>query len=268
MELFAISFIATLALFGGIIGHAAYKDMKEEEKRLEKEKEEKEAKEKKARNSPYLKSRRNRALAGIIALVIKSDKVISLDEIDQALAYIKRYYTGSDYKEIIRLLKISLKINNEKFVKQSCIWLRQTLVYSECIALVEFLYGIACASKNINKAEWGLLYSIMDRLGLESDDIDYLSRKYSVFYVQEKVQRQSASATTELSVEGSSREAQVANAYRLLGLDFGATADEVKSAFRRLARKYHPDTVQDEELKNVLSEKFKEISMAYKLLTE
>ena len=108
----------------------------------------------------------------------------------------------------------------------------------------------------------------MDRLGLESDDIDYLSRKYSVFYVQEKVKRQSASATTELSVEGSSREAQVANAYRLLGLDFGATADEVKSAFRRLARKYHPDTVQDEELKNVLSEKFKEISMAYKLLTE
>ena len=35
-----------------------------------------------------------------------------------------------------------------------------------------------------------------------------------------------------------------------------------------MAKKYHPDTVQDENLKNILSEKFKEISMAYKLLTE
>ncbi|MCQ2207698.1 MAG: hypothetical protein MJZ02_05705 [Paludibacteraceae bacterium] len=33
-------------------------------------------------------------------------------------------------------------------------------------------------------------------------------------------------------------------------------------------RRYHPDTVQDEEMKLVLTEKFKEISLAYSFLTK
>lgn len=51
------------------------------------------------------------------------------------------------------------------------------------------------------------------------------------------------------------------NYYDVLGVKKDATADEIKKAFRRLARKHHPDTGGDEE-------KFKEINQAYEVLSD
>ncbi len=51
--------------------------------------------------------------------------------------------------------------------------------------------------------------------------------------------------------------------YQVLGLKKTASAAEIKSAYRKLARKYHPDLNKDD--KNA-AEKFKEISSAYDIL--
>ncbi|MEO6846641.1 MAG: J domain-containing protein [Chthoniobacterales bacterium] len=51
--------------------------------------------------------------------------------------------------------------------------------------------------------------------------------------------------------------------YETLGVSKTATADEMKSAFRKLARKFHPDTAKD---KKAAEEKFKEINEAYEVL--
>ena len=42
--------------------------------------------------------------------------------------------------------------------------------------------------------------------------------------------------------------------------------NEVKAAYRMLAKKYHPDMVQDELLKTVYAQKFKAVNDAYKHL--
>lgn len=53
--------------------------------------------------------------------------------------------------------------------------------------------------------------------------------------------------------------------YQLLGVNKGATQDEIKKAYRKLAIKYHPDKNQGDKDAEV---KFKEISEAYEALSD
>ena len=56
-------------------------------------------------------------------------------------------------------------------------------------------------------------------------------------------------------------------AYKTLGLQEGASENEVKKAYRRLAMKHHPDRATDRDKKSA-EEKFKEIGDAYKILRD
>lgn len=51
--------------------------------------------------------------------------------------------------------------------------------------------------------------------------------------------------------------------YAVLGILPNATDDEVKAAYRALARKYHPDKYSDNPLSELAQEKMKEINEAY-----
>jgi DnaJ-class molecular chaperone len=51
--------------------------------------------------------------------------------------------------------------------------------------------------------------------------------------------------------------------YRILGVDRKADAKTIKSAYRRLARKYHPDVAKGKD-----TERFKEINEAYEVLSD
>ena len=56
--------------------------------------------------------------------------------------------------------------------------------------------------------------------------------------------------------------------YTVLGVDPGASDDEVKKAYRDLARKYHPDNYQNNPLADLAEEKMKEINEAYDAITK
>lgn len=56
--------------------------------------------------------------------------------------------------------------------------------------------------------------------------------------------------------------------YEVLGVSQNATDEEVKKAYRNLARKYHPDNYQDNPLADLAEEKMKEINEAYDLITK
>lgn len=53
--------------------------------------------------------------------------------------------------------------------------------------------------------------------------------------------------------------------YKILGLKKNATDAEIKKEYRKLAKKYHPDVNQNDE---VASNKFKEINEAYEVLSD
>ena len=53
--------------------------------------------------------------------------------------------------------------------------------------------------------------------------------------------------------------------YEVLGINKSATADQIKSAYRKLAVKYHPDKNPDDK---AAEEKFKEASEAYHVYSQ
>ena len=54
--------------------------------------------------------------------------------------------------------------------------------------------------------------------------------------------------------------------YKILNIPPSATDEEVKKAYRELARKYHPDNYHDNPLADLAQEKMKEINEAYELI--
>ncbi|TMG83431.1 MAG: J domain-containing protein, partial [Betaproteobacteria bacterium] len=52
--------------------------------------------------------------------------------------------------------------------------------------------------------------------------------------------------------------------YAILGVERGASAEDIKKAYRKLARKYHPDVSKEPNAE----EKFKEMAEAYETLKD
>lgn len=56
--------------------------------------------------------------------------------------------------------------------------------------------------------------------------------------------------------------------YQVLDVSQNATEDEIKSAYRKLVKKYHPDNYADSPLADLAEEKMKEINEAYENIME
>ncbi|HEX2939175.1 MAG TPA: J domain-containing protein [Ruminiclostridium sp.] len=56
--------------------------------------------------------------------------------------------------------------------------------------------------------------------------------------------------------------------YKVLGVSPNASDEEIKAAYRMLAKKYHPDAYANNPLADLASEKMKEINMAYDQITK
>ena len=58
------------------------------------------------------------------------------------------------------------------------------------------------------------------------------------------------------------------NPYEVLGVSPSASQEEIRAAYMKLVKKYHPDRYQDSALKEQAEEKMKKINAAYDMLTK
>jgi len=124
------------------------------------------------------------------------------------------------------------------------------LNYDTKLVMLEFLFQIAYSDFHFSYEEEEILNIIAERLYIRKQDQDYVRARY----------RQQGKPS------GPSKSDEYY--YQVLGLHYGASQEEIKKAYRRLVRKYHPDVVAHlgEEFKQVNEKKLKNITDAYEHL--
>jgi DnaJ like chaperone protein len=176
-------------------------------------------------------------LLSLCSIVIKADGQVSQQEMD----YVRQYFLSTYGKEkanaIFRTFNEVIK-KREISAERICNYMTERTRYEVRLQLVHFLFGIAQADGLVSPAEIDKLREIAGYLRLGATDFESIK----AMFVR-----------------------SVDTAYTILEIDRSATNEEVKRAYRTMAKKYHPDRVntQDEAIRKGAEEKFKQVQMAY-----
>lgn len=198
------------------------------------------------------------------AAVMKSDGRLMKSE----LYYVRNFLIqnlGSDraHEALLNLREILQKEYNLTTV---CNSFRSHSTLSERLLMLKFLFGVAAADEQITAEELAVIQSISDQCGIPQNHFESLKAMYmGRFYTYE------SSSNTYNNRDYSSRNynyrssSGLENDYKILGISPDATDEEVKKAFRTLAKEHHPDKVSHlgEDMRKAAEEKFARLNEAY-----
>lgn len=176
------------------------------------------------------------SLLVLASIIIKADGKVDPKELD----FVRRQFVGMYGQEkannAFQLFKGMMK--KQVSSRQVCIQIRQHMPHASRLQLLHFLFGIAKADGQVADVEVEEIKKIAGYLYINPSDFESIK---AMFYNASE------------------------NNYKILEITKSATNDEVKKAYRRMAKKYHPDKVQDlgeAHLKGA-KEKFQSIQNAY-----
>ena len=191
--------------------------------------------------------------------------VVLLVNILVKIAQADGHFTKAELRTILNFFQYTLRYNQDQlyWVKQLIKEARDSqtdmaalleefrtsFAYEPRLILLELIYQILYTKQPPLESELRQAREIARVLEISPYDQRTIEAKYTYRQRQE-----SASAVT--------LEEQY---YAVLGLEKGASFDEIKKAYRKLSMQYHPDKVGHlgDEFKGVAEEKMKEINVAY-----
>ena len=176
-------------------------------------------------------------LLALASILIKVDGKVSKQELD----YVRNYFVSAYGKE---RANATFKIFNDNINKKGISSLtisnlfNSLLRYESKLQVIHFLFGIAKADGNVSNAELQKLLELSNLLKLSMSDFESIK---AMFFDQ------------------------VGSAYKILEIDKSVSDSKVKSAYRDLAKKHHPDKVQHlgKAYVKAAQEKFQKIQKAY-----
>lgn len=176
------------------------------------------------------------SLLVLIAAVMKADGKVLRSE----LAYVKQFLVhnfGEDSAtEAVRILRDLL--NQTIPVTDVCRQIEKNMNYPSRLQLLHFLFGIAQADGQVSKAEEELIRHISKAMGITESDF---------------------ASILAMFIRNTDAD------YQILEIERSASDEEVKQAYRKMAKKYHPDKVEylGEDFKRAANEKFQKVNEAY-----
>ncbi len=179
-------------------------------------------------------------LLSLCSIVIKADGTVSQSEMD----YVRQYFVQTYGKEKANAIFRTFNEVNKKHeisAQRICTFLNQRTRYEVRLQLLHFLFGIAQADGSVSSSEINKINEIAGYLRVASRDFESIKAMFV------------KSADT---------------AYKILEIEKTATDDQLKKAYRTMAKRYHPDRVntENEAIKKGAEEKFKEVQKAYETI--
>lgn len=176
-------------------------------------------------------------LLSLASIVIKADGKITQKELDFVRQYFVQAYGKERANATFRTFNQVVK-NREVSAERICDFIRPRLSYEVRLQVLHFLFNIGQADGHVSDAELQVLMRVARNLRINKHDFESIK---AMFF-------KSAD-----------------NAYKILEIEKSASDDEVKKAYRTMAKKYHPDKLQhmDEAYQKGAQEKFTKVQEAY-----
>lgn len=173
----------------------------------------------------------------LAAAVMKADEKLLKSELNYVKAFFIQNFGTADLEEKMLFFRDILKQDIE--INEICAQIKQYMDYSARLQLLHFLFGLAYADGEIDKVETEVIKNISNNLGISINDFDSLK---AIFVKTDPI-----------------------SAYKILEISPEASIDEIKKAYRAMAKKYHPDKVTHlgDEFQKAATEKFKAVNNAY-----
>jgi DnaJ like chaperone protein len=201
---------------------------------------------KRRRNKPSQKREQTKSgdfevsLLVLSAIVMKADGEVSESELNYVRSYFVKMYGKERANNAFQLFNGILK-KQDISTREICQQIQMYMDHSSRLQLLHYLFGMTKADDHVSVEEVELIEKIAGYLYI--NDRDFNSIK-AMFYNE------------------------IDSAYKILEIDKSVSDAEVKKAYRKMAKKYHPDKVQhlgEEHMKGA-KEKFQQVQNAYEKL--
>lgn len=210
-------------------------------------------------NASWNQGQRNSFLMSLLVLsaaVIKADGKTSPQEMQTLRKFFSQNFganAAQEAEEIVQEL-----IRKDFNLYEVCTQVRSCMDYSQRLQLYHYLVQLG-ACDGLTQREIDVIEVIGTYIGLAKEDINSIFAQFGRYNSSNGSNGGNGSSTSYSNNE---------NNYKILGISPGATDDEVKKAYRKMAIKYHPDKVATlgEEVQKAAEEKFKAISQAYEAI--
>lgn len=173
------------------------------------------------------------------AAVMKADGTVKRSELDYVKRFFLQNFGQNQAEKYIKMLREILEQDYNIYeVSQQ---VGHYMDYSSRLQLLHYLFGIADADGFVSPEELSVINTISDYMGITNSDF----KSVKAMFIKE-----------------------TDSAYKILGIEPAATDEEVKRAYREMAKKNHPDLVNSlgDEVRSAAEKKFQEINAAYEVI--
>jgi DnaJ like chaperone protein len=187
-------------------------------------------------------------LLTLSAEVIKSDNHISVKEIE----YVRRFFVNQfgEAKTGQYILQLQELLKEKQDLQKICTESRTRMTMAYRLQILHYLFGVAYADGEVSDKESAVIYDISIHLAIPAADF----RAIRAMYVR-----------SERRTTYNSSFSQRYDYYTILEIQSNASNEEVKKAYREMAKKFHPDklTHLGADVQKAANEKFQKINLAY-----